>query len=948
MLAGGVGALTAGAGTAGTPVDNALPSSSRWHNSPAMSLTPGTRIGVYEIVEKIGAGGMGEVYRAHDARLRRDVAIKVLPADVAADPDRLRRFEQEALATAALNHPNILAVYDIGREGDRAFVVSELLEGRTMRQAMAGGPMPVRKVLEYAIPAMLGLAAAHEKGIVHRDLKPENLFVTADERVKILDFGLAKLSDARGSGASTVLAAVTEPGMVLGTIGYMAPEQVRGVAVDHRADLFSIGAVLYEMLAGRRAFVGDTAADTMTAILKEVPAPLEDTGRSIPPALARVVDRCLEKQPSRRFQSASDLAFALQTLSTGATSGSTMAMAGSVATSGAMASDSAMTRPPARVTPMRLAMLGAGMVGAVAAGMAASAWMRPAPAPAPFFTMDIAAPAGHVVGVTSALSPDGSRIAYEVLDDQRRGRLWLRTLATGEARPLEGTDDGDMPFWSPDGNSLGFFANRRLYGIDLTTGKVRVLCDADGARVAGTWNVDDVILFSREANAPLMRVDLRRAGAAVELAHARGVRPKFLPDGRHFLYTSGIQLGDSGSPSRTIRRGDLASEQTADVVGGRDAVFAAGHLIFVRSNSLLAQPFEPGTHTLSGTPRVLIDDMGRYSGDVGSNFSVAGDRLLAYRRDAEVNRQLVWYARDGRRLGAVDHQGSWRNPEFSPDDAWIAAQRNQFQGLREDVWLYDVNRRTPRALASTASSEYSPVWSADGERVTFRVIELGPTVSAPGTVKLVERTVESGAERLVTTLNSAAGETFQAFTPDGRSALMFRVVDGNRDIVLHPLDGVAAPVSFAKTPFNETQPSISPNGRWLAYVSDELGSRHVYIQPFPAGGPRIHVTEGTAGGVQPRWSRDGRELYYLASDRRLVAVPVISSSDALRLAPATPLFKTTIEYEAGVGTRADYDVTRDGQRFIVAEPRPQLEGAALTVLVNWTSGLRPTASTPER
>ena len=902
-----------------------------------MALPPGARLGAYEIIDALGAGGMGEVYRAHDARLRRDVAVKVLPADVAADQDRLRRFEQEALATAAINHPNILAVYDIGREGDHAFVVAELLEGQTLRQAIAGGPMPVRKVLDYAIQAMQGLAAAHEKGIVHRDLKPENLFVTTDERVKILDFGLAKVTDARGSGASTVLAAATEPGMVLGTIGYMAPEQVRGVAVDHRADLFSFGAVLYEMLGGRRAFAGETVADTMTAILKEHTAPLEDSGRAIPPALARVVDRCLEKQPARRFQSASDLAFALQTLSSGTSSGNTMAAGGSGASAAATAI-AAHPEPHRRVS--RWVIGGIGLLGGAAAGLAIAASMRPAPPPPPFLAVDIAPPAGHRIGLTSALSPEGSRLIYEVIDGQQRGRLWMRTMATGDARPLEGTDDGDMPFWSPDGNSVGFFANRRLYAIDLQTGKVRVLSDADGARVAGTWNAEGVIVFSREADAPLMRVDARRPGVAVALPHARGVRPKFLPDGRHFLYTTAIEISDAGIPARRIRIGNLDSDETTELTGGRDAVYVAGHLLFVRNNSLVAQPFDPATRVLSPMTRTLIEDMDRYPGDTGASYSVAGERLFAFRRDPDLNRQLVWYARDGRRLGVVEGPGSWRNPELSPDDAHVAAQRNDGQGLREDIWVYDVNRRTSRPLLATPNTEFSPVWSADGTGVILRSVEMGSASGSTGTARLIEKSIETGAERVITVLKREAGSTFQALTPDGRSALMFRLQDGNRDIVITPLDGSTPDTTFGKTPFNETQPAISPDGRWLAYTSDELGERHVFIQPFPAGGRRIHVTEGTAGGVQPRWSRDSRELFYLSRDGALTAMAVIASGDTLRIGPAKALFRTTMAYEAGVGTRADYAVTRDGQRFVVAEPRPQAEGTALTVFVNWISGLK--------
>lgn len=887
--------------------------------SDTSPLSPGARLGVFEIVSKIGAGGMGEIYRAHDARLRRDVAVKVLPAAFATDDDRLRRFEQEAHATAALNHPNILAVYDVGRADDVAYVVTELLEGQTLREAVTHGGLPLRKVLAYAAQIASGLAAAHEKGITHRDLKPENLFVTTDDRVKILDFGLAKMATPSGlQSAATALAANTEPGMVLGTVGYMAPEQVRGQAIDHRADIFSFGAVLFELLTGRRAFGGDTTADTMMAILKDSPPDLITSGSTIPPALARVVDRCLEKSPALRFQSASDLAFALQTL------GSDARSASSIGPAPADLPRASTTRPWTLV---------AGVAVAAAALTAAVAWaLRPAPTPPPVLEVDVAAPAGHATGLTSALSPDGSRFAFTATDAADRTQLWLRTFASGATVPVPGTDDGRNPFWSPDGESLGFFSGGRLKVVTVENGRVRVVCNAPGVRQAGTWNAQGVIVFASESGVPLRRVDARPGSVPVDLP-VFGFRPHFLPDGRHYL-VSGRQVMDA-----TLRVADLDSDVVVPLGNGRDATYADGHLLFVRGGSLLAQPFDPATRTLGGEP-VVVAEVGGYPGSTGPNYTVAGG-LIAVRRSGDPGRSLVWYARDGTRLGEVPGQGFWRNPLLSPDDTRVAAEHDEQQGTGLDIWVLDVARGTTRALSAEVGAELTPAWSRDGVRVIFQIGRSGTRDRG-----LVMKSLDGGA---VETIAASSPGTFIDVLPDGRSALTFNIVEGNRDILIAPLDG-GEPAAFARSAFNETQPAPSPDGRWLAYVSDELGvntRRDIYVQAFPAGGRKMHVSEETGGGVQPLWRRDGRELFYVAPDGRLVAVPMDLSGDTLRPGQPRLLFQTAITFEPGLGTRANYDVTRDGQKFIVAESPVGRAGSdpPFTLIVNWLSvvarGVRP-------
>jgi len=867
---------------------------------------------------------MGEVYRARDARLQRDVAVKVLPDAFATDEARLSRFEQEALATAALNHPNILVVFDIGREGRTAYVVAELLEGQTLREVIEAGSLPLRKAVDYASQIASGLAAAHAKGIVHRDLKPENVFVTAEERVKILDFGLAKLTEGSSTGAtSTVLSPRTEPGMVVGTLGYMAPEQVRGLAVDHRADIFSFGAVLYEMLAGRRAFRGDTAADTMTAILREAPPELADSGSAVPPTLARVVDRCLEKAPASRFQSASDLAFALQALGSDARSGSRISPA----------PEDLQTRQK------RPWLLVGGAAFAAAALTAAIAWsLRPVPTLRPALEVDVAAPPGHVTEQTSALSPDGSRLALTAKDAAGRMQLWLRGFESGVTTLLNGTDEARNPFWSPDGSQIGFFSGGRLKAVTVSNGRVRVICDAGGARQAGTWNAQDLIVFSLEAGIPLKHVDARGGAAPVDLK-TLGFRPHFLPDGRHYLFHTQSRPTDPGG----LGVGDVDSDSVVSLAAiGRDATYADGHVLFVRGTSLLAQPFDLAARTLSGEP-VVVAEVGQYLASTGPNYSVAGG-LIAFRRIADSQRRLVWYARDGVRLGEVPGDGDWRNPSLSPDDLRVAAQRDERQGTAGDIWIVDVARGTTRALSAETGHEQTPTWSSGSDSVIFQNLQ------TPGASTISRKPLAGGAAEVI---GADVPGTFMDLMPAGRSALSFAIVGGNRDILITPLDGKSPPVAFARSTFNEIQPVLSPDGKWLAYVSDELGineQRDVYIQAFPAGGRKIHVSENSRGGQQPRWRRDGRELFYVAPDKRIIAVPVESTGDTLRLGPARPLFQTAIGGESGIGTRPSYDVTRDGQKFIVAESPVGLASAEspFTLLVNWLSivakGVRPVDS----
>jgi serine/threonine protein kinase/Tol biopolymer transport system component len=892
----------------------------------ARNQTPsviGQQLGHYRILSLLGAGGMGEVYAARDTRLDRAVALKVLPASFANDPDRLRRFEVEAKATGALNHPNILTVHDIGNYEGAPYIVAELLEGEELREQLQRGALPVRRCVDYARQIAAGLAAAHEKGILHRDLKPENLFVTKDGRVKILDFGLAKLKPAGnrfvGSEVETQRQ-ITSPGTVLGTAAYMSPEQVRGEEVDQRSDLFSLGLIIYEMLRGERAFQRATTAETMTAILKDDVPELGETNAQIPPQLERIVRRCLEKQPERRFQTASDLGFALEALST---------------PSGSRLERSAL--PAQTESASRWRLFGNAWLAWVVAALCLVValtilYSRRMPAELPAFRLSIVPP-GKIAVDTLALSPNGRRLAFAARDASGKVILWVRPLDAVEAQPLPGTEQASIssaPFWSPDGRSLAFFAGGKLKKIELDGGTPQTICTAVNGR-GGTWNRDGVILFQPALDDTLHRVTAA-GGASTPLVLVNSLDqistyrwPQFLPDGRRFL------CYHPGGQASGIYAGALDSRELKLVLKiNSNAIYVpTGHLVFWREGALLAQPFDADKMQLTGEPVQIAEQVSYSSGIFHAAFSISDNGVLAYLSGSFHNTQLAWFDRSGKQLGVAAPPGEYLRMALSRDEQRVAFERNDPLTGTSDIWLVQLAHGVTSRLTFHPANEELPIWSPDGDRLAF-------TSDREGHYNIYQK-LSSGAGDDELLLKSSSKKLTTNWSSDGRFILYTEEdhPETKADLWVLPLLGARKPEPYLRPPSNEYEGAFSPNGRWVAYMSDETGVLRIHVQSFPASGGQWQISPGVGRYVQ--WRQDGKELYYLSGDGKLMAVEVKTDA-TFEVGVSRALFD--LRTEAGVGSRRPYAVARDGQRFLVNMPVDESNATPITVVLNWAAEMK--------
>ena len=897
----------------------------------------GRRLGAYEVLAPLGAGGMGDVYRAKDSRLDRVVAIKVLSAHIAADPELKQRFEREAKTLAALSHPHICPVFDVGKQDDIDFLVMEYLEGQTLASRLEKGALPLDQALECAIQIADALDNAHRKGIIHRDLKPGNVMLTS-AGAKLLDFGLAKLRLGAGlqasDGAPVALpgvpavstpvgdvdaARLTAQGTILGTFQYMAPEQLEGQEADARTDLFAFGAVLYEMITGKKAFEGKSQPSLISAIMSSDPSPLAVSQPLTPSALDRLVKKCLAKEPSERWQSAKDLHDELKWVAEGAAEGPAATIVSS-----------------ARSRERVVWALGAVAVLALAAlAVLATLTFRRA-VPEPVVTrLDVVTPP-TADAFSFALSPDGRQLAF-VANGEKGSQLWLRPLDQVKAHPLAGTEGASFPFWAPDGRALGFFADSKLKRIDLSGVAPQVLADAPIGR-GGTWNPDGVIVFAPSVADPLMRVAATGGSVTPVTRLAAGQNshrwPQFLPDGRRFLF-----LMTTGQPeTHGVYVGSLSGGEPARVMSAETAAAYAtpGYLLLVFRGVLAAYAFDAVRATVAGEPIPVSQAVGTDDGAFRSAFSVSAAGVLAHRASAG-SRQLVWVDRTGKILGGVDSpaENVPANPELAPDGQRVAVGR-AVQG-NVDVWLIEVGRGVPSRFTFDVATDNAPLWSPDGSQVVFRSTRKGVydlfLKPARGT----------GDEQplLVTPQNKSPLD----WSRDGRF-LLYSTQDPKTgsDLWVLPMTGERKPFPVVQTSFDEMQGQFSPDGRWLAYASNESGRYEIYIRTFPDASGKWQVS--AVGGVQPRWRRDGHELFYVTPDSRLMALPIglSQATHTLEVGAPVALFPTRLATggnlaNAGTLARAQYAVASDG-RFLMNIAVDESSASPITIVQNWPAALK--------
>ncbi len=902
-----------------------------------MPLVTGTRLGAYEILAVIGAGGMGEVYRARDTKLGRDVAIKVLPEAFAADPDRLARFKREAQVLAALNHPNIAAIYGLEESGGASAIVMELVEGPTLADRLSQGAMPLDEALPIAHQIAEALEAAHEQGVMHRDLKPANIKVRDDGVVKVLDFGLAKAfagdaTDPNVTNSPTMSLAATRAGVILGTAAYMSPEQARGKAVDKRTDIWAFGCVLFEMLTGRRAFEGDEIADILGAIMRAEPDwSLLPAGT--PPPIRRLLRRCLAKDRKNRLPEIGTARLEIDDTA-------------------AQLSDGAVAAVPHLAAHSRERLAWISAAAAVVALIAALAtaiglYTQRLPEETRAYRSSILPPPDtFIVSPTAvtdagrmALSPNGQHLAFVATASDGKQTLWVRPLNEGSARPLNGTDGASSPFWSPDSRFLAFFADGKLKRLDVAGGPAVTLSDAAGPAVGGTWNRDDIILFALNGS-PLQRVSVSggKPVAATVLDTQAGETshwsPLFLPDARHFLYFA-VTGGAGGTQGRGVYVGSLDSnEKTLVFDGGSNTQYAAGYLFFVRDATLMAQPFDANQRELTGNAIPLAEQL--YVGGTArlrGVFSVSESGVIAFQTGAgNIQSRLIWRDRAGKPLSQVGDAAEYGEVELSPDGTQAAV--TILDGTRRtfDIWLYDVARGLRTRLTSDPADDMEATWSPDGSRIVF-------VSRRKGIQDIYEKPV-GGQDEVVLLEDKSYNKWLGTWSRDGRFLLFSKAdpVVTRIDTWLLPLFGDRKPRPYLQTTFTNNFAKFSPNGRWVVYRSDESGRAEIYVASFPNSEGKRLIS--TAGGAFPRWSRDGREIFYVSAST-LMAATVNGEGAAFEVGAVRSLFNlpaTPSRISNYQGWR--YDVSIDSQRFLVETPVEQATSPPMTLLVNWTAGLK--------
>jgi Tol biopolymer transport system component/predicted Ser/Thr protein kinase len=893
-----------------------------------MALASGSRLGPHEILSAIGAGGMGEVYRARDTRLNRTVAIKVLPTNLADRSELRERFEREARTIASLNHPHICTLFDIGQQDGTDFLVMEYLEGETLAHRLLKGPLRLEQVLQYAIEIAGALDKAHRKGVTHRDLKPGNIMLTKTG-TKLLDFGLAKLkqevapANVQLSELPTADDPLTAKGTIVGTLQYMAPEQLEGKEVDARTDIFAFGAVVYEMATGKRAFEGKSQASVIGAILKDDPPPISSLQPMTPPALDHVVKKCLAKEPEKRWQVGSDVCDELKWVAEG---GSQVSMAPGVAAKGIFA------------LGRRELVLSVGALLLVAAITTLATWnLKPSSAPPsqPVTRTVIDLPAGQQLaglenGPAVALSPDGTHLAY-VARQSGAQQIYLRAMDSLEARPIPGTEGGVNPFFSPDGQWLGFFAGIKLKKVSVSGGPAVTLGDAGATPPGASWGSQGMIIFAPTLAGVLQQVS--DAGGAPqpltrrekgEVSHRW---PEFLPGGKAVLFAAGA-TNNNWTNAQLAVHSVRTGERRNLVQGGMYPRFApSGHLVYAQAGNLMAVPFDPQRLTLTGAAVPVVEGVlqSPFTGAAQDSFSATGSLVYVSGGVQSAQTRLVWVSRNGveQPLAAPAH--AYLNPHLSPDGRRIAV------GIVEQesqTWLYDLSREALTRLTFEGKTNTNPTWTPDGKRIVFQSNNEGPT-----SIFWQRADGSGGRERLTT---SEYAEAPMSWSPDGQLLAFIEITPTTGYDIWVLRMGDRRPQLFLRTPFNESVPQFSSDGRWLAYVSDESGRFEIYVQPYPGPGGKWQIS--TEGGMEPVWNPNGRELFYRSGDK-MMAVDITTQPS---FAAGKPKVLFEGQYQPTAATFPNYDVSPDGQRFLMLKPNAQAEGAPtqINVVLNWFEELK--------
>lgn len=902
-----------------------------------MSLESGTNIGRYKILSKIGAGGMGEVYRAFDPRLNREVAIKVLPPSLSNNEERLRRFELEAQAAGGLRHPNILAIYDVNTHDGSPYVVSELLIGETLREMMDAGPIAMDKTLDYALQTVRGLSAAHEKGIIHRDIKPENLFVQSDGQLKILDFGLAKLiedeDEEEVSDDSPTVRVKTNTGTVIGTVGYMSPEQLRGKTVDQRTDIFSFGVVLYEMLYREKAFRRGSPADTIAAVLREDPTPPSDKTRVVSPYLDRVVRRCIEKNCEQRFHSASDLAFALSSLDSNQTSVQNYI-------------DTSQSSHPFETVSRsygRLGWIAAGVIAGLAI-LVAGKYFQSAETGSMPMQLSIEAPEKMSFGPSVAFSPDGKHLAFTATDGHGIRTLWVRPLDASTARQLTGTEDAQFPFWSPDSKFIGFFAAKKLKKIEAAGGQPEILTDVSTDPRGGCWGKDGTILFTPSINTPLFAISSNggEARPVTTLDQSRSQTshrwPSFLPDGRYFIYfargtqkdVEGIFVNSVNSDQPKFLFPSRLQATYVPAVGSQKV----GFILSIRDGALIAIPFDPTRAEIVGEGKTVVGKVLNNAGESGAtalaSVSSSSNGHVAFLSGENQTTQLRLVDRTGKILGVFGQPAIYHDFLLSPDRSKIAIARED-EGT-QDIWMIDVTSGASTRMTFDPAPDVFPVWSIKGDKIIF-------ASGRTGTNSILQRPASgTGDDEMLLPTNGKNVYTLDV-SPDGKY-ILYQIEDGvnnSVDMWLLPTSGDRTPIAYMQTAASESGGRFSPDGKWLAYVSDESGRPEIYVRSFSGSSGKWQVT--TEGGIQPMWRNDGKELYYVDADRNLVAVK-IDASKAIPFGEHNSLFKISYPTNSPWRARNRYVPMENGQKFLVSDAADAANRMPMTLILNWQSGVK--------